>query len=122
MNKKKINLLIICILIIFLSSLIIYFAYQKHGESYKFKDNNQGLNLNSFYDENSLMFDVVNKSKSDIDYSYLQIDGLKKAKIENNINKNIIENVNSYLDNDSLQNVSMKVFGNFGNILSMEWH
>ena len=102
---KKRNIIIVFGVMVLFIVVSIFVLYHKNKTYYVIKDYERGLDLNSFYDENSIVFDKVIKEQDQIKYSYLQIDGLKKTKIENNINKNIIVQT-SYNAPETIRKVS----------------
>ena len=79
------------------------------------------IQLNELYEENALTF-VNKKIQVNNNYcEYIQLNGLKQAKAENNINKDILNKVKelSKKENKSIY-VSKK--GNFSNILSVVFY
>lgn len=117
MSRKSFILIYVIILFMFIVGCVL--VYNNHmTPSYTIEDHDRGLDLYSFYDENSINFEVKTKEEKDIVYSYIQINGLKKSKTENNINKELINQMNSGVKDD-VEKVNMIVNGNFGNILSI---
>lgn len=118
--EKKRNIMIVLSILLLVIVISSFFYYHKNKTYYITKDYESGLDLNSFYDENSLIFNRINKEQEETQYSYLEIEGLKKVKIENNINKSITKNMYEFAkENKNSKKVYVDVSGNFGNILSL---
>lgn len=120
MSKKRKIFVSVFIFFIVLCIVGFYIYHNDKQHSYVVVDEERGMDLNSFYDKNSILFETKEISINGISYSYLQIDGLKRSKIENNINKDITKQVQKFIEtNTTLKSLQMEVKGNFGNILSL---
>ena len=121
MIKDKTGIFIFILLLVFIISISIHFHMNDFERHYINNDQEQSIDLNSLYDENSLLFEEKKIIINDVDCSYIQLDGLKKAKVENNINKSIKNNLTDLINDGSFnfKNLYVKVSGNFGNTLSV---
>lgn len=109
----SVSMLLICIL--------VYHNMNDFEKHYIAKNQEKIIDLNSVYDENSIIFEKKQTKINEVDCFYIQLDGLKKAKVENNINKSIKKKLNELTQNHKglAEGIFVKQSGNFGNILSI---
>lgn len=107
-------------LIIFVCLLLVSFYFINNDKKtvYVDTDSEVGLSVDDLYDENSLIFNEKEEQINDVSCSYLQIEGLKKAKVENNINKDIKNKIYQIANNGQYNHLDMIVSASFSNILS----
>lgn len=103
--------------------LIVFFVILDITRDNNFISSNDEkyIQLNELYEENALTFVNKKVQVNNNDCEYIQLSGLKQAKVENNINKDILNKVKelSKKENKSIY-VSKK--GNFSNILSVVFY
>lgn len=103
--------------------LIVFFVILDitRDNNYVSSSDEKYIQLNELYEENALTFVNKKVQVNNNDCEYIQLSGLKQAKVENNINKDILNKVKelSKKENKSIY-VSKK--GNFSNILSVVFY
>lgn len=115
---ERIIIVILFILILFIATYV--FLNINENKTYIIENNERAIRLNELYEENGVLFTNKLFKFNDQEHNYIQLSGLKNAKVENNINKDILNKVKSLAkDISSDDKISVVVYGNFSNVLSV---
>lgn len=122
-NSLNITSRIVIFSVVALFVLIVFFVVLDitKSNSYEPINDERYIQLNELYEENALTFVSKMIQVNNNECEYIQLSGLKQAKVENNINKEILNKIKelSKKENKSIY-VSKK--GNFSNILSLVFY
>lgn len=103
--------------------LIVFFVILDitRDNNYVSSSDEKYIQLNELYEENALTFVNKKVQVNNNDCEYIQLSGLKQAKVENNINKDILNKVKE-LSKKENKSIYVLKKGNFSNILSVVFY
>ena len=109
--------------IVALLVLIVFFVILDitRDNNYVSSSDEKYIQLNELYEENALTFVNKKVQVNNNDCEYIQLSGLKQAKVENNINKDILNKVKE-LSKKENKSIYVLKKGNFSNILSVVFY
>ena len=109
--------------IVALLVLIVFFVILDitRDNNYVSSSDEKYIQLNELYEENALTFVNKKVQVNNNDCEYIQLSGLKQAKVENNINKDILNKVKE-LSKKENKSIYVSKNGNFCNILSVVFY
>ena len=109
--------------IVALLFLIVFFVILDitRDNNYVSSSDEKYIQLNELYEENALTFVNKKVQVNNNDCEYIQLSGLKQAKVENNINKDILNKVKE-LSKKENKSIYVLKKGNFSNILSVVFY